>query len=241
MTQPTCPGQDTRFWTADDVMQIPCHACGTKLEFWKDEGRRRCPKCGARVRNPKVESGCAKWCAFAEQCLGYVPTDADPEESVCDQLISEMKEVFGDGDRRIRHALRVLEYAEDILAGEKAVPIVVKAAAVLYDIGILEAERKHGSSAGRYQEIEGPPIARRIMEKVGLDEPTCDHVCRIVANHHSGGDTDTPESRIVWDADWLVNVPDEFPDLDKDQLRAKLDGLFRTATGREKAASLFGL
>ena len=46
---------------------------------------------------------------------------------------------------------------------------VVRAAAVLHDIGIREAERKHGSSAGKYQEVEGPPIARRILEKLSVD------------------------------------------------------------------------
>jgi len=241
VSQPRCPGQDTRFWTADDVAQVACHGCGTSVEFWKDEGLRRCPNCGVRVRNPKVESGCAKWCAFAEQCLGYVPTDADPTESVCNQLIAAMKELFGDDQPRIRHTLRVLEFAEDLLTEEHGSPLVVKAAAVLQDIGVPQADRKYGSSEDIYQEHEGPPIARRIMENIGIEQPTIDHVCRIIAHHHSGEELDTPEFRIVWDADRLVNVPEEFPDLDEEQVGAKLDGLFRTNAGKEKAASLFDL
>ncbi len=241
MGAPRCPGQDTRFWTADDVARVPCHGCGTMLEFWKDEGRRRCPNCGARVRNPKIESGCAKWCAFAKECLGYVPMDADPTESVCSRLITEMKTVFGEDEARIRHALKVLEYAEDILEEEKGSALVVKAAAVLHDIGIPEAERAHGSSAGRYQELEGPPIARRIMEKLELDDPTIEHVCRIIANHHTGRDIDTPEFRIVWDADRLANVRDEFPNLDDEQLKATFDKVFKTAAARRKAAELYGV
>ena len=78
-----------------------------------------------------------------------------------DASILEMKRVFGRDQRRIDHALAVLDYAEKILARKRADPLVVKAAAVLHDIGIHKAEAKHGSAAGRLQEIEGPPIARR--------------------------------------------------------------------------------
>ena len=79
------------------------------------------------------------------------------------------------------------------------------AAALLHDIGIKAAERKHGSSAARYQEIEGPPVARRILYQVGFNAKDIEHVCAIVGSHHSGGKIDTIEFRAVWDADHLVN------------------------------------
>lgn len=239
MSNQKCPGQDTRYWRPEDINEVPCHACGTILEFWKDEPHRRCTGCGARVRNPKVESGCAKWCNYAKECLGYVPLAEDAEESVCDQLISELKQVFKNDQPRISHALSVLGFAEDILAVEKASPIVVKAAAVLHDIGIHEAESKHGSASAQYQEIEGPPIAKKIMEGIGLDEPTVEHVCRIIANHHSARDIDTPEFRIVWDCDWLVNFPDQFPDANKESLKQLIEKIFKTEAGRNTAYRFF--
>ncbi|MFQ5808816.1 MAG: HD domain-containing protein [Armatimonadota bacterium] len=159
--------------------------------------------------------------------------------AVCDRLVSAMKETFGDDARRIAHALKVLEYAREICAGEGGSRLVVEAAAVLHDIGIQEAERKHGSSAGRYQEIEGPPIARRLMEEAGLAEETIEHVCRIVGSHHSASDIDTREFRIVWDADWLVNIPEEFPHHSRDDLRKLIGRVFRTRTGREMASAMF--
>src|ERR1035437_264125 len=88
------------------------------------------------------------------------------------EVIAAMKGVFGDDIRRIEHALRVLGFAEAILAQEPGCPgsrEVVIAAAILHDIGIHQAEVKHGSAAGRYQEIEGPPIARGILERLGFD------------------------------------------------------------------------
>jgi putative nucleotidyltransferase with HDIG domain len=154
-------------------------------------------------------------------------------------LIAAMKKEFGDDQKRITHALSVLEKAQELLGDEGADPRVVLTAAILHDIGIQEAERKHGSSAGKYQEIEGPPIARRIMKELNLDEDTIEHVSRIIGNHHSARDIDTPEFRIVWDADWLVNIPDEFPDADSDELSRKIDKIFKTSAGKKKAYEMY--
>jgi len=110
-----------------------------------------------------------------------------------DKLIAAMRQEFGTDQRRVEHALSVLGYAERILDRESGNPDVVQAGAVLHDIGIQEAERKHGSSGPTYQELEGPPIARRILEDCGvLSAQDTDHVCRIVGSHHSARDIDTP-------------------------------------------------
>jgi len=164
---------------------------------------------------------------------------ADPDASLCDDIVEEMKAVFGDDERRIRHALAVLSYAEQILEQEEADPLVVKAAALLHDIGIQEAERKHGSSAGKYQEIEGPAIARSILGKLSVDPERVEHICKIVGSHHSARDIDTPEFRVIWDADWLVNLPEERPDLAETELEPFIERTFRTAAGRELARQAF--
>ena len=156
-----------------------------------------------------------------------------------DQLIEAMKNEFGDDQKRISHALSVLKYTQDILREEGGNSHVVIAAALLHDIGIQEAERKYGSSAGKYQEIEGPPIARRIMESIGLESSSIEHVCRIVGSHHSGSDIDTQEFRILWDADWLVNIPDEFADSNKDELKGIIGRIFKTRSGKKKAYQLY--
>jgi hypothetical protein len=136
--------------------------------------------------------------------------------------------------------MAVLGYAESILDSSTGVcSLVVRAAAILHDIGIQAAEQKHGSSAGRYQEIEGPPIAREILEDMSIDAQTTDHVCRIVANHHSARDIDTPEFRIIWDADWLVNIPDEYDTSDSKSISELIDKVFKTPKGRTIAQELF--
>jgi hypothetical protein len=155
------------------------------------------------------------------------------------EIIEAMKTVFGPDARRIEHALKVLDFAEALLAREPGCREVVVAAAILHDIGIRQAELKHGSAAGGYQEIEGPPIAREILEKLEFEEAVIDHVCRIIANHHSARDIDTPEFRILWDADWLVNIPDEHPHAARPELERLIGRVFRTAAGRDMARSRY--
>jgi len=240
MTKPRCPGQDMRFWKPEDIFDIRCPYCDHEIEFFKDEPVLTCRSCGKDVRNPRVDLSCAKWCRFAEQCLGTMPEDSEAVGSLCDRLIGRMKSLFGDDRRRIGHALEVLKHAESIMAAQSGVSgLVVRAAAILHDIGIQEAERVHGSSAGKYQEIEGPPIARKIMEELGIDSEIIEHVCRIIANHHSARDIDTPEFRVVWDADWLVNISEEFNTADKARTSELIEKVFKTDSGKRIAEGLF--
>jgi len=154
-------------------------------------------------------------------------------------LIEEMKNVFGDDQKRIDHALAVLDYAQQIQAVEGGDPLIVTAAAIFHDIGIQQAESKYNSAAGKYQEIEGPPIAREILSKYKLDDAAIEHICEIIANHHSARGIDTTEFRILWDADWLVNIPEEFPDITIEKLQALIDKVFKTNKGRQIAIESF--
>jgi hypothetical protein len=65
-----CPGQDQRYWKPGDIFEVECRDFGCAVEFFKDEPRLRCRGCGQMVTNPKIDSGCAKWYQYAEQCLG---------------------------------------------------------------------------------------------------------------------------------------------------------------------------
>jgi hypothetical protein len=156
-----------------------------------------------------------------------------------DKLINKMKEIFGDDWKRINHALAVLEYAERIQVAEGGDETVVIAAAILHDIGIHQAELKYKSAAGKYQEIEGPPIAEKILNDNGFNSEKIEHVCKIIANHHSAKNIDTLEFRVIWDADWLVNIPDECGAMGKNKLKEFIGRIFKTDTGRQIARELY--
>jgi len=150
-----------------------------------------------------------------------------------------MRAYFGSDQRRIDHALRVTGYAEEILKIEKGDRLVVVAAALLHDIGIREAERKFGSSAGNLQEQEGPPVAREILAGLGFAEDVIDEVCAIIAAHHSPGEVDTDNFRIIWDADWLVNLGDEFDLTDSEKTSGMIAKIFQTVTGKGLAVRTY--
>lgn len=159
--------------------------------------------------------------------------------SIADKLIADMKAVFGDDRKRIDHALNVLGFADRIRAVEGGDAAVIQAAAILHDIGIHEAERKHGSAAGRYQEMEGPAIAAEILYKHYVDEDRVAQILRIIANHHSARDIDTLEFRVLWDADWLLNFPERSSEASAVDRADRIQEIFKTDTGREIALSLF--
>ena len=150
-------------------------------------------------------------------------------------LVQEMKLYFGTDEKRIAHALDVMRYAQLLLTTEAGCAGVVIPAAILHDIGIHEAEKKSGSSAGPYQEKEGPPIARTIMEKLGIDTKIIDEVCTIIAYHHSPGKIDTLNFKILYDADWLVNLADEYDCRPQEKLIRIIDQVFLTGSGKTLA------
>jgi len=232
-----CPGQDQRFWKPGDIFEVKCPGCGGPIEFFKDEPKLKCRNCARVVVNPKIDLGCAEWCQYAEQCLGV--NIVKNLKVMRNKLIDRMKDVFGDDQKRIEHALAVLDYAEQIQNVEGGDPLIVRAAAILHDIGIHEAERKYGSAAGKYQETEGPPIAEDILKKYDVTVEAIEHICKIIANHHSATDIDTLEFGIAWDADWLVNIPADFPSASKEKLQEIVEKTFKTNEGRKIATELF--
>ncbi len=168
-----CPGQDTLYWKPGAIFDAKCPECGHKVEFFKDDTTRKCPNCGHRFINPKMDFGCASYCQFAEQCIGNLPPEllAQKEDLLKDRVAIEMKRYFKTDFKRISHATRVARYAERIGKTEgQGNMAVILSAAYLHDIGIHEAERKYNSTEPKYQEQEGSPIARSIMEKLGAKE-----------------------------------------------------------------------
>jgi len=154
-------------------------------------------------------------------------------------LIKAMEAYFNGDTKRINHARKVTEYAEELLEGEEGDYSIVIGASVLHDIGIHQAEKKYGSTGGKYQEIEGPPIARRILAGLGFERNQIDEICEIIAHHHSPGKITTKNFAILYDADWLVNLRDEYSIQDTDKLSNIIEKVFLTQGGRAKAREIY--
>lgn len=154
-------------------------------------------------------------------------------------ILNRMKKYFGADARRIRHAQNVLGYARELLKKEKGDRDIVIAAAILHDIGIKECERKYNSTSGQLQEKEGPAIARKILEDLKAGQDAIREICRIIASHHSPGEVDTMNFKILWDSDWLVNLKDEYDIKDRKKLEDIIEKVFLTQTGRIKAKKIY--
>jgi len=234
-----CPGQNTRYWKPGDIFEVKCPKCGYKVEFFKDDPTRKCDNCGHKFANPNMDFGCAAYCPYAEQCIGKLPPEliAQKEDLLKDRVAIEMKRYFKTDFRRIGHASQVARYAEQIGKNEGGDPAVILTAAYLHDIGIHEAERKHNSTAAKYQEEEGPPIARSILEKLGAPEELIDEVCDIVGHHHHPRPEETINFKVLYDADLITNLKENHKEnpLDIDRLTRIIEKSFLTKTGRRKA------
>jgi len=234
-----CPGQDTRYWKPGAIFETRCSNCGGALEFFKDESTRRCKNCGQKVVNPKMDFGCAAYCKFAEQCLGEIPPElfAKRDDLLKDRLAIEIKRYFGHDFKRIGHAANVARYAEQIVKEEKGDPAVVLCAAYLHDICIPEAERKYNSTADRYHQKEGLPIAREILAKLGAREELIDEVCDIIGQTYHPRDKETLNFRIFYDADLIVNLEEgqKHKKTEREMLSEIIEKTFLTDTGKRLA------
>ena len=217
---------------------------GGRVEFFKDEVRRKC-RCGHEIVNPKLDFGCAQWCPYAEQCVGAVPEEvkerqkAEQKDLLRERIALEMKKYFGTDFKRVNHALKVAKYAEQILKMEGGNPLVVMGAAYLHDIGIHEAERKHGSPSGHYQEMEGPVIAKEILERLNVRKEMIEEICDIIGHHHSPREEETLNFQILYEADWLVNIEEEEISKDRKKVEELIGKAFRTVTGKQLAEKLY--
>ncbi|HXV20714.1 MAG TPA: HD domain-containing protein [Desulfuromonadales bacterium] len=155
------------------------------------------------------------------------------------QVRQAMEDFFGADARRIAHALQVTAYADELLVYIDADPNVTLTAAYLHDIGIPAAESIYGSCAGPYQEELGPPVARELLSGLGAPAELIEAVCALIGKHHTPGGIDSPEFRILWDADALVNLNEVVPGKNPEQIRAILDKWLVTEPGYRRALGLF--
>jgi HD superfamily phosphodiesterase/DNA-directed RNA polymerase subunit RPC12/RpoP len=231
-----CPGQDTRFWKPDDVYTVECPKCGQPVEFFKDDIRRRCKKCGHMFINPRMDLGCARWCQYADQCVGAIG-----KEEFKEIITLAMKEHLEGDQKRMDHALKVLEFAEKILEKEEGNPKVVIAAAILYDIGVHEAKKKPERAKGSNQEKDSLLIVRGILERSGSKKDVIEEVCQIIEGHHHPEKIDTLNSKIVYDAVRLFNLRDKYDNKDKEKQKKIIKKVLLTHAGKKMAEEIYNL
>jgi HD superfamily phosphohydrolase YqeK/predicted RNA-binding Zn-ribbon protein involved in translation (DUF1610 family) len=234
-----CPGSQGVRQPKPEI--INCPSCGEEVEIWTDEIKAICPNCKKGVLRQEAPS-CLDWCRYGKECVGegtYNKYMQNKAMTIKQKLLNELEEYFGNDAKRINHAKQVMHFAEELLKKEEGDWHIVIPASILHDIGIKEAERKYGSSAGPYQEKEGPPLAKEILIPMGLKKEDMEEICQIIAHHHSPGKINTQNFKLLYDADWLVNLKEEVGTKDKTKLKKIIDKIFLSKTAKDLAEKIY--
>ncbi len=146
----------------------------------------------------------------------------------------------GNDVKRINHLLKVFSFAHHIGIMEKCdakTQEIIDISAILHDIGIHEAERKHNSNAGNWQEIEGPPVADKILKDFDLDDVIKDRILFLIGHHHQYNAIDGIDFQILVEADFLVNI---FEDgMNEKSIKSIQEKIFKTKSGANLLEKLY--
>ena len=155
-------------------------------------------------------------------------------------IINEMIAYYANDPRRINHFLKVYSFSKSIGELEKLdeeTQYILEIAAIMHDIGIKISEEKHNSSAGNYQEIEGPPVARKMLEGLDFDEKIIDRVCFLIGHHHTYSKIDNIAYQILVEADFLVNIYEH--EIKHDSIVSIKNKYFKTKAGTNFLEKLY--
>lgn len=148
-------------------------------------------------------------------------------------LLIQMMEYEKGCPQRIQHFLKVMSFAEQIgqmeNLDEKTFHIL-QTAAIVHDIGIRPSLDKYESSAGNYQQLEGPPVARPMLIALGYDKDVIDRVCYLIAHHHTYSNIEGLDYQILVEADFLVNIFES--EMSSETAKKVRRNIFRTKSGK---------
>ena len=149
------------------------------------------------------------------------------------EIIAAMIHYYEGDPKRINHFLKVYGFAKAI--GEReSLPeeeqLILEIAALTHDIGIRNSEIQYHSSAGNYQQIVGPPEARKLLEENAIPNHIIERVCWLIAHHHTYSDIKGMDYQILVEADFLVNAFEDV--LGEKEIRYFEEKIMRTATGK---------
>lgn len=155
-------------------------------------------------------------------------------------VLLKMIDYFNTDVRRINHALKVLTFSKSIgeLEGlEEHNLFILELSAILHDIGIKVSERKYNSSAGNYQEIEGPAVANELLNDFNIQQETLDRILFLIGHHHTYSKIDSLDFQILVEADFLVNIFED--NLATNSILNIKTKYFKTKTGIKLLESMY--
>lgn len=159
-------------------------------------------------------------------------------------LYQAMLQYFAGDPRRCQHLIKVASLAKELAilegADEKLIALV-EAAGLIHDCGIVAGEAKYGKGhcTGKIQEQEGPAVARKILSDLGYEAEAAERICYLVGHHHTYTNIDGLDYQILVEADFIVNFYED--GLSKEPIAHTVAKIFRTASGKKLASTMFGI
>lgn len=158
------------------------------------------------------------------------------------KLRNRMLEYYSGDPSRIQHFIKVHAFAA-MIGEEEKLPEetleILRAAALVHDIGIKAAEEKFGSHSGKLQEQEGPAEAESMLAACGYGPEAIARISFLVGHHHTYTGIDGPDYRILVEADFLVNLFEE--GLGRKSVWNAYKNIFVTEAGRRICRTMFRL
>lgn len=149
-------------------------------------------------------------------------------------LESLLKDIFdydSDGPN-IHHLMAVHSYSRLIAVMEKVdehTLFITEVSACLHDIGVKVSKEKYGSSDPKYQEQEGPSIARKFLAKYNFSSDDIERICFIIGHHHTYKAVDGIDFQILVEADYIVNLMEGY--CKKESIPEMKKNVFKTKSG----------
>lgn len=155
-------------------------------------------------------------------------------------LILAMTEYESGCVERVNHFLKVFAFAKAIGEGENFSPElqeITETAALVHDIGIKPSLEKYGSAAGKYQEQEGPDVAKNMLTGLGYSTGMIERVCYLVGHHHTYSQIDGSDYQALVEADFLVNIFEG--KMQRPEIETVRNNIFQTPTGTKLLETMY--
>ena len=106
---------------------------------------------------------------------------------------------------------------------------ITELAAYLHDIGVKISKEKYGNSQPQHQEAEGPTIAKKLLEPLGLPAEDVERICFIIGHHHTYKAIDGIDFQILVEADYIVNLMEGY--CKRESIPEMKKNVFKTESG----------
>jgi 5'-deoxynucleotidase YfbR-like HD superfamily hydrolase len=110
---------------------------------------------------------------------------------------ANLNRYLSNADYRWKHTLRVAQFGKVIAENEAANVELIVAACLLHDVAWFDTNADNSRDHGRI----GSDKSRPILEKLGYSQEQIKDICYSVAAHVDVDEPETPEAKIVSDAD----------------------------------------